>query len=170
MRLIEIRSCFLSLRTRDRLMADVLRLARALALAARVFFVEFFDFRQNVLFGPLATLHPLTFLHRLGFFTLFPWHRLFRFLVAGMVVYTHNIISLLQDEYLRLESPDALLHALDLRRLRGRGRPDVAECGAACPVQNPGTGFSRVQHAPYENGLHQLGPDCEEDHFYNILC
>ena len=154
MALIEIRSCFLSLRTRDRLTADELRLARSLAWAARFLFVAFLDFRQNVLFGPLATLHPLTLRHLLGFFTLFPWHRLLRFLVTGIVVYTPNIISLLEHEYLGFESLYPLLHALHLSGFGGRGWPEVAKCGATCPIEYAGTGLCRVQYSPHENGLH----------------
>lgn len=60
-------NCFFSLRTRDRLTSDDLRFVRA-----RVLFVEFLAFRQKVLFGPLATLQPLIFLHLFGLLTLFP--------------------------------------------------------------------------------------------------
>lgn len=38
-------------------------------------FLLFFDFRQNVRFGPDATLHPRTFLHLFGAFTLLPLHK-----------------------------------------------------------------------------------------------
>jgi hypothetical protein len=41
------------------------------ALGATPFLRVFFAFLQKVRLGPDATLHPLTFLHLLGFFTLF---------------------------------------------------------------------------------------------------
>ena len=119
--------------------------------------VMFFALRQNVRLGPLATLHPRTFLQRLGLLTLFPLHRLLRFLVDGIVVYTLHIIPLLKCDHLGLQSSNTFLHAFYLGRFWWRARPDVTQRRAACPVQHPNPQLGCIHDSSDKYSLRQLG-------------
>jgi len=124
---------------RSRLRSRRVRLRRTLLLerefrAACLLRVMFFALRQNVRLGPLATLHPLTLRQRLGLLTLFPLHRLLRFLVDGIVMYTLPIIPLLEGYNLCLQSSNTFLHAFYLGGFRWCAGPDVTQCRTASPV------------------------------------
>ena len=117
-----------------------MRLRRTLLLergfrAACLLRVMFFDLRQKVRLGPLATLHPLTLRQRFGLLTLFPWHRLLRFTVAGIVVCTPHIISFLEGYHLCLQSSNTFLHLFYVGGSRRWRRPQVTHGRATRPVQ-----------------------------------